>query len=156
DFARHGRDHSDEKSLLKLSLIIPVYNESHTLPAVWEALHRVKWPLDVEYILVDDGSKDGSRELISSLAGPGVETILQPENRGKTAAIVAGIEAAEGDIIAVQDADLEYEPNDLVRIVEPIIEDRADVVYGSRFKQSGDQIQRTYHRLGVKALTYFS
>jgi glycosyltransferase involved in cell wall biosynthesis len=141
---------------MKLSLIIPVYNEAETLPFIWQRLHAVEWPLEVEYVLVDDGSTDGSREVIQSLSGPGVRIIFQPKNQGKTAALVAGIEAAQGEIIAVQDADLEYDPQDLTRVIRPILEGNADVVYGSRFKQSGDQIQRTYHRLGVKALTYFS
>ena len=141
---------------MKLSLIIPVYNEAATLPVIWETLHKIAWPFEVEYLLVDDGSTDGSREIVQSLAGSGVQVILQPRNQGKTAALLAGVAAATGDAIAVQDADLEYDPHDLIRIAQPIFEGKADAVYGSRFKQSGDQIQRTYHRLGVRALTYFS
>jgi glycosyltransferase involved in cell wall biosynthesis len=141
---------------MKLSLIIPIYNEVHTLQEIWNVLHQVHWPCHVEYILVDDGSSDGSRELAPTLASPKDQVILQPHNQGKTAAVLAGIQAATGDIIAVQDADMEYDPADLSRLIVPILQNKADAVYGSRYKQSGDQIQRTYHRLGVKALTYFS
>ncbi len=141
---------------MKLSLIIPVYNEAATLPEIWALLHKIAWPFDVEYIVVDDGSTDGSRDIVKTLSGPNTQIILQPHNQGKTAAVKAGIAAATGDAIAVQDADLEYDPLDLIRVATPIFEGKADAVYGSRFKQSGDQIQRTYHRLGVRALTYFS
>jgi glycosyltransferase involved in cell wall biosynthesis len=139
-----------------LSLIIPIYNEAHTLPEIWKTLHAVAWPCEVEYILVDDGSTDGSAEIAKTLIGPNDRVILQGKNQGKTAAVIAGINAAGGDLICVQDADLEYDPNDLPRMMKPILEGKADAVYGSRFKQSGDQIQRTYHRLGIKALTTFS
>jgi glycosyltransferase involved in cell wall biosynthesis len=110
----------------------------------------------VEYILVDDGSTDGSGDLLKTLAGPGDQVILQTRNQGKTAAVLAGIKAAGGDLIAIQDADLEYDPQDFPRLLKPLLENKADAVYGSRFKQSGDQIQRTYHRLGIKLLTWFS
>jgi glycosyltransferase involved in cell wall biosynthesis len=141
---------------MTFSLIIPVYNEAATLEKMWEELHRVAWPCAIEYILVDDGSTDGSRELIQALAGPNDQVILQEKNRGKTAAIVRGIQVAKGEFIAVQDADLEYDPHDLPRLLRPMLDHKADAVYGSRFKQSGDQIQRTYHRLGIKLLTGFS
>jgi len=141
---------------VKLSLIIPVFNEVATLESIWRELHALAWPCPVEYILVDDGSKDGSRELIQRLAGPEDQALLQEKNQGKTAAILRGVAAARGDLIAVQDADLEYDPHDLPRLLRPLLEGKADAVYGSRFKQSGDQVQRTYHRLGIKLLTYFS
>lgn len=141
---------------MKLSLIIPIYNEANTLPQIWREIHAVAWPCPVEYILVDDGSTDGSRDLLPTLARPGDQVILQERNQGKTAAVIRGIAAAQGDLIAVQDADLEYDPNDFPRLLKPLLDDKADAVYGSRFKQSGDQIQRTYHRLGIKLLTWFS
>lgn len=139
-----------------LSLIIPVYNEAPTLKLIWESLQAIPWPFDVEYIVVDDGSTDESREIIRTLKSPRLKIILQERNQGKTAAVVAGIAASSGQAIAVQDADLEYDPHDLIRMVQPILDNKADAVYGSRFKQSGDQIQRTYHRIGVKLLTHFS
>ena len=139
-----------------LSLIIPVYNEAPTLEQIWKTLQSIPWPFDVEYIVVDDGSTDESRDIIKTLKSPKLKVILQERNQGKTAAIMAGIAAATGKVIAVQDADLEYDPRDLIRVAQPVLEDQADAVYGSRFKQSGDQIQRTYHRIGVKLLTHFS
>ncbi len=139
-----------------LSLIIPVYNEAATLPEIWDILQGISWPFEVEFIVVDDGSNDGSAAVIKSLRARRLKTIFQPTNQGKTAAILAGIAASEGTVIAVQDADLEYDPHDLIRVVQPVIDNKADAVYGSRFKQSGDQIQRTYHRIGVRLLTYFS
>ncbi len=141
---------------MKLSLIIPVYNEAPTLRSIWEILHKIQWPTEVEYLVVDDGSSDGSPEIARTLVGPHDQLIVQPKNQGKTAAVLAGIAASTGDIIVIQDADLEYDPQDIVRLMQPILEGKADAVYGSRYKQSGDQIQRTYHRLGIRLLTLFS
>ncbi len=141
---------------MMLSLIIPIYNEAPTLKAIWEILHRLDWPTSVEYILVDDGSSDTSADIARTLVAPHDQLILQGQNQGKTAAVRAGIAAATGDIITVQDADLEYDPQDIIRLMRPILDDKADVVYGSRYKPSGDQIQRTYHRLGIRLLTMFS
>jgi glycosyltransferase involved in cell wall biosynthesis len=140
----------------KLSLIIPIYNEASTLKPVWDTLHEIQWPVPVEYILVDDGSTDGSRELAKSMEPLGATVILKEKNGGKTSALIEGIRAVTGSIICVQDADLEYDPHDIVRVIQPILDDKADAVYGSRFKQSGDQVQRTYHRLGIRLLTAFS
>src|SRR5947207_9384224 len=110
---------------MKLSLIIPVYNEANTLSEIWQLLHRVAWPCEVEFLLVDDGSTDGSRDIAKSLVGASDQLILQESNQGKTAAIRTGISAARGDMIVVQDADLEYDPNDLLRMMKPIMEDKA-------------------------------
>lgn len=137
-----------------LSIIIPVYNEATTFPGIWKTLQKVAWPIPVEFIVIDDGSTDGSWKAIRSLHPEKI--LLKDRNEGKTAAILSGIRLSKGTIICVQDADLEYDPNDILRVIQPIIDDKADVVYGSRFKESGVQVQRTYHRLGIYLLTCFS
>ncbi len=141
-----------------VSVLIPVYNEENTLEQV---VRRVA-QLDVakEILIVDDGSKDRSVAIAESLAeefSAGrtiVRSLPQPKNMGKGAAVRAGINASEGDIVLIQDADLEYDPGDLPALLEPLITGHADVVYGSRF--SGGQPQRAHlflHYVGNKGLT---
>lgn len=141
-----------------VSVLIPVYNEEETLEQV---VRRVA-QLDVakEVLIVDDGSKDRSVEIAESLAEEFangrtiVRSLPQPQNLGKGAAVRAGIGASEGDIVLIQDADLEYDPGDLPALLEPLITGHADVVYGSRF--SGGQPQRAHlflHYVGNKFLT---
>ena len=119
---------------MRLSIIMPVYNERRTLEEIVARVLAI--PVEKELIIVDDGSTDGTRELLAARfpaggSGP-VRVLLSPANRGKGAAIRMGLEAVTGDAVVIQDADLEYDPRDLVRLLEPIRQGRADVVYGSR------------------------
>ena len=118
---------------MKLSIIMPCYNERETLPKILEKVRNVKLKnnLKKEIILVDDFSTDGTREYIKSLDKEIIK-LFHEKNKGKGAAIKSGIKKASGDIIIVQDADLEYEPNDYNKLIEPILEGKAEVVYGSR------------------------
>jgi len=116
-----------------LSIIVPVFNERNT---VGEAIRRVREaPLGIEreIIIVDDGSQDGTGDILKRLADSTVRLVSYPDNRGKGAAVRRGIEEARGDLIVVQDADLEYDPRDLAQMLRPLQEGQARVVYGSRF-----------------------
>src|SRR4051812_28893073 len=139
-----------------LSVIVPVYNERDTLAEIVRRIRAVDLDtlgLRKEIVLVDDGSTDGTRDLLPGLAElPGVRILLLPRNRGKGAAVRAGIERSRGDLILVQDADLEYDPRDYPILLRPILEGRSEVVYGSRFL--GEHKAMYYwHQLGNKTLT---
>jgi len=142
----------------QLSVVIPVYNEVATLEQIIAEVERV--PIDKEIVLVDDASTDGSRELLEEMvaraATPRLRAFFHPQNRGKTAALRTGIAAAAGEIIIVQDADLEYDPSDYPRLMQPIVDGRADVVYGSRFLGSTRRVLMFRHTLGNKLLTLIS
>jgi glycosyltransferase involved in cell wall biosynthesis len=122
---------------MKLSVVMPVYNEQATLSSVIERVLSVG--LDIELLCVDDGSTDGSRQILSALQQqrPEIRVFLQPHNMGKGAALRRGIQEATGDYVIIQDADLEYDPNDYRRLLEPLESGQADVVYGSRFVGAG-------------------
>lgn len=122
---------------MKLSVIIPVYNEAHHLPEVIRRVQAVRLPAGVEreVIIVNDGSTDGTAAVLEKLSHePGLVTCSTGENQGKGAAVRLGIQRATGDIILIQDADLEYNPEDHPRLIQPILTGKAKVVYGSRFR----------------------
>jgi glycosyltransferase involved in cell wall biosynthesis len=116
-----------------LSVIVPVYNERATVAEVIRRIRAVTLPVDVEVIVVNDGSSDGTDKVLAALGDSTVRVINHPVNKGKGAAIRTGMEAVKGDLVLVQDADLEYDPNDWSRLLDPILRRKSQVVYGSRF-----------------------
>ena len=136
---------------MKLSIVIPIYNEEKTLLTILEKVRAQKW--DKEIILVDDGSTDGTREILNNLDYPEVRVFLHEENQGKGAALRTGFEKAAGDIIIIQDADLEYNPDEYGILIQPILDDWADVVYGSRFMGGPHRVLYFWHYCGNKLLT---
>jgi glycosyltransferase involved in cell wall biosynthesis len=143
---------------MKLSVVLPVYNEAATIAEIVARVRAVALPVDLELIIVDDYSTDGTRHVLEELSGQsGVQVILHDRNRGKGAALRSGFASATGDIVLIQDADLEYDPEEYPRLIRPILDNRADVVFGSRF--SGGECHRVlyfWHYLGNRFLTLLS
>jgi len=141
---------------LRLSVVMPVYNEVQTVAASVRRVRTVD--LNIELVCVDDGSGDGTRAVLEQLRAEGVIDLLllQDRNRGKGAAVRRGIREATGDVIVIQDADLEYDPQDLPQLLEPILDGRADAVFGSRFLGGPHRVLYFWHRLGNGLLTLFS
>ncbi len=139
---------------MKLSVVIPVYNEKDTIRQVVARVRAT--PFDKEIVVVDDGSTDGTRDLLAAMREPDLMVVLQPVNAGKGAALRAGFEKASGDVILIQDADLEYDPVDYPRLLQPILDDQADVVYGSRFGGESHRVLFYWHYVGNRFLTTLS
>lgn len=136
---------------MKLSIIIPVYNEQATIMTVLKIIGEVN--IEKEIIVVDDGSNDGTRELLHNLNTHNIKTVFHEHNRGKGAAIRTGLALVTGDIVIIQDADLEYDPREYPQLIAPIIEGKAQVVYGSRFLHHLTSIKIYYHFvMGVRLL----
>ncbi len=153
----------NETDRLPLSVVMPAYNEMATIDEILDRVARV--PIEKEIIVVDDGSTDGTRERLAELESSWdretypharLRVILQPQNGGKGSALRAGFAAAEGEVTIVQDADLEYDPADYPKVVGPILEGRAEVVYGTRFPRLGLRELRSWHVMGNKLLTWSS
>lgn len=144
---------------IRLSVVIPCYNEKATIEIVLDAVKNCGVP-HVEIIVVDDYSTDGTRDLLQGeLRGKIDKLLFHKYNQGKGAALAKGFQAATGDVVVIQDADLEYDPKDFVRLLEPFIDGRrdADVVYGSRYARGEKyMIKRFYHTAGNKFLTFAS
>ena len=146
----------DRTTGVLLSVVVPVYNEAAT---VARAVRRVRSvPIRCEVIAVDDGSTDGTREILAQLRAEGAidSLVLHEHNRGKGAAVRTGIGHAAGDLIVIQDADLEYDPHDLPRLMQPLLDGRADAVFGSRFLGAERRVLYFWHRVGNGLLTLLS
>jgi glycosyltransferase involved in cell wall biosynthesis len=146
---------------MKLSVVMPVYNEVNTIQEIVRRVVAAPVEVEKELIVVDDGSTDGTRERYESIREEHqdvrVEIVLHERNRGKGAALRSGFDRATGDIILVQDADLEYDPRDYPRLIAPIVEGNADVVYGSRFVGSeAHRVLYFWHMVGNRCLTLLS
>lgn len=143
---------------MKLSIVIPVFNEDRTILELVRRVQAVSLPVEREIVIVDDRSTDGTRDKLKSLAGqPGITVREHQFNMGKGRALRTGFEAATGDIVLVQDADLEYDPTEYPKLIQPILDGRADVVFGSRF--AGGETHRVlyfWHSVGNKLLTLAS
>jgi glycosyltransferase involved in cell wall biosynthesis len=141
---------------MKLSVIIPVYNEKNTVLELLRRVEAVPLSLDKEIIVVDDFSTDGTREVLAGLGRPDIKVLFHAKNMGKGSALRTGFSEATGDIVLVQDADLEYDPAEYPGLLAPILDGRADVVYGSRFLGGPHRVLFFWHSVGNRFLTSLS
>ena len=138
----------------KLSVVIPVYNEERWIREVVRRVQAV--PIPKELVIVEDCSKDNTREILKELEGDNVRVFYQPHNQGKGAALREGFKHCTGDVVVVQDADLEYDPAEYPRLIQPILDGRADVVFGSRFIGESHRVLYYWHYVANKCLTLLS
>ena len=138
----------------KLSIVIPVYNEKDTIDEIVKRVQNVEF--EKEIIIVDDCSNDGTIYKIDKISGDNIKKLYHEKNRGKGAALRTGFQHATGDIVIIQDADLEYNPNEYSNLIEPIVEGKADAVYGSRFLGGPHRVSFFWHYVGNKILTTLS
>lgn len=142
---------------MKLTVIIPVFNEAQSLVKLFDVLFKTPCPIEREWIVIDDQSTDNSLAILESLALEYNFLLLkQKKNMGKGRAIADAIPHATGDLVVIQDADFEYDPLDINHLLIPFLENKADVVYGSRFRQGAPQVHRTYHYFVNRFLTTLS
>jgi len=134
---------------------MPVYNERHTIQRAVDAVLESPYPKQL--LVIDDGSEDGTRDVLEKIEHPDIEVIYHEKNRGKGQAIQTGFSKADGDVVIIQDADLEYDPNEYPILLQPILSGRADVVYGSRFAGHGaHRVLYFWHSIGNRFLTLMS
>ncbi len=138
---------------MKLSIVMPVFNEKNTIEEIISRIQSVDVGIKKEIILVDDCSNDGTREILEKIAQNNIKVYFHSKNQGKGAALQTGFSNVEGDIILIQDADLEYNPREYPRLLEPILDGRADAVYGSRFLCGPHPVLFFWHYVGNKILT---
>jgi glycosyltransferase involved in cell wall biosynthesis len=137
----------------KLSVIVPVFNERNTVAEIVRRMRLVDLPMDREFVLVDDGSDDGTRPVLDQLRDSTVKVVLHQHNQGKGAAIRTGLQHATGDLVLIQDADLEYDPDDWPKLIAPMLKGKAEVVYGSRF--TGERRNMLFlHWIGNRLLSF--
>ena len=141
---------------MKLSIVIPVYNEKNTIEKIIGRVQNVNLELDKEILLVDDGSTDGTQEILRKLETDEVKIFIHEKNQGKGKALQTGFSKASGDFVIIQDADLEYDPKEYPQLLAPLLDGRADAVYGSRFLGGPHRVLFFWHYLGNKMLTTFS
>jgi glycosyltransferase involved in cell wall biosynthesis len=151
-----------DKPLRRLSIVLPVYNEKATVATTIQRVLQSAVPMELELVIVDDFSSDGTREILPELVhqmretfGAQIQLVMHDHNQGKGAALRTGFKHAAGDIILIQDADLEYDPRDYPLLLEPIMESFADVVFGNRFHGGSHRVLYFWHYVSNQALTFF-
>jgi glycosyltransferase involved in cell wall biosynthesis len=152
DLSRGGGDAAPGVVYRMLSVIVPVFNERNTVAEILRRIRAAKLPIQYEVIVVDDGSTDGTDKVLSALQDSTVRVVTHRINQGKGAAVRTGIETTRGELVLIQDGDLEYDPDDWPKLLEPVMKGKAQVVYGSRFTGEGRAMRPTQW-LGNRLLT---